>query len=919
MRRIITFFLSILLIFFYSSVAFSQIPYYVPDESYYYYINVYTNDVYVGKLSVSNNNNNLQIGNTDEDYLLWKFTQAAVLKSKYYITNKKTTDTLAFNTVHNPLLDDTIASINNASNQLNIWADLFDIGYYYQPYSYEMCSYHEGVPYYLTLNDNSIYLSKTNTNYTKIKIRIERQKKLPEVSKYYRLKIDTVYDNTEPVNFLAVDTTRVDYRVSDSLIIGNIENDLGLWKFETDTVISDSTFYRIYNKETNDLLSFAVPVADDTVALTNKTGLGLNRFLIPFFIEDKYNNKLMLRDTAAKQDYYLGLHDSTVLLLRDTSQYRILYFQLAYEDESIYRFDSTGVYSIKYLTGADSGRFAAKDVFNNSIFVDSVYAHIPDGQYVVNVLNHNSLINRTEKNHVNTPDFEFVSDTVTGEHIPDTYKYGSDTVYVRPIDYGGFDASDSTIGYKFFIPDSVITNCYYAFSYSNDDTLTGGVLFADIAEQKIKLERIDTTMFMLKNPIVEYGIPSIGNIASLKRVRYAVSPYIDTAKYMDSNEPMSLTGSIENAGSFYFKNTDSIPDNYSFYMISGSHNKKYAINSLREFKYMKLDTAFNSYFKILEFEIPGPPVEIDTFAYLKSLPNGRGLYELYTTNGENRMLTKNYFNYMVFSKEGESILKSGSFEPNDFYLWLDTARGTGYNPDKPSFFIVKDAMDTASTLGIRGYYMHVFDSAQVTNNSDYVVTFDSAYNRVNFVLAKRTGANKLELPENSFSVGDATPNVKGINEYRFYLQIVDTITNSDEYYIVTEQGFLGKAGNRAYLSYRQEVESGKSYYYFGPRDTLINESNIKVKLKYVPNPTVSNSVVPPAIKEDIIDNSISIIGGTGQVAIKNAKGLNVSIFNIVGQKVAEKMLASDYETLSVPRGIAIVKLGSVKTQKVVIR
>ncbi|MDR1153207.1 MAG: DUF6383 domain-containing protein, partial [Bacteroidales bacterium] len=77
-------------------------------------------------------------------------------------------------------------------------------------------------------------------------------------------------------------------------------------------------------------------------------------------------------------------------------------------------------------------------------------------------------------------------------------------------------------------------------------------------------------------------------------------------------------------------------------------------------------------------------------------------------------------------------------------------------------------------------------------------------------------------------------------------------------------------------------------------------------------------VLPPKPEEEV-SKKITIVGGEGQVAILNAMGERVTIFNVLGQRIADRAMSSDKETISVARGILIVKIGESKTQKVVVK
>jgi hypothetical protein len=322
--------------------------------------------------------------------------------------------------------------------------------------------------------------------------------------------------------------------------------------------------------------------------------------------------------------------------------------------------------------------------------------------------------------------------------------------------------------------------------------------------------------------------------------------------------------------------------------------------------------------------------EADPYNYLKELMHGRGLYEFSAqVAGANRFLTRNYYHYAVFGKEGESMLRSGSYVPADFHLWVDTARGRGYDANKPSFFLISE-VDTlqsslTSQMDVSGYFLHVMDSMSLLSPDDYVIRIDGRrYRRVNFVKAKRHSANELLLdalnPQARDSVGFAGKNERAINEYRFYLQAVDEDVAPDEYYIVTEQGYGGKQGTRGYLSYKDNYRDSL---YVGPRiddrpEGAEESEGRMIRLKIAKGSVVSNETLPPQKIEEAV-KKMTVIGGNGQITLLYAAGERVGVYNVVGQQIADRVIASDQETIAVSRGILIVRIGDKMTRKVVVR
>jgi hypothetical protein len=239
---------------------------------------------------------------------------------------------------------------------------------------------------------------------------------------------------------------------------------------------------------------------------------------------------------------------------------------------------------------------------------------------------------------------------------------------------------------------------------------------------------------------------------------------------------------------------------------------------------------------------------------------------------------------------------------------LDTARGPGSNRFRTSVYIIKEAIDTLG-FNVEGYFLHVNDST-VKDYPDANAMFEK-YSRANFVRAKRTASNTLRLLGGPSSVGEGTSNVDAIREYRFYLQKTEVDTTI--YYIVTEKGYGGRADSTGYFSYSFSADK----YYFGPRE---GTAKLTVKLKKSDGHIVANEVKPrPPVLEEAGNREIAVTGETGQVTVYNAAGSQIRIYSILGQMIADKIAASDNEVTTVPHGIAIVKIGTSITKKVVVK
>lgn len=935
-------------------------------DSVYYYIKVDTSGVDLGYLKAADAEGGdvtLSAGATKgDDFAMWKVLDNEPMDTdnKYTLVNRKC-DTLRFDPVRTQT--DTVATIR-AGGICNIWLDLVfnedSRNQFETSYREDLVSY----TYYLTMrSDGVVMFSAGDSENPQLNFSIERVSELPDPATYYRLKVDTTgVPGVAPLGFLSADTINRPDGGPDTLAVAKtLRDDLSLWKFEVDTIVYDTTFFQLRNKGTGNILAFDIP-GQDTIACLKEDGT-LNQWRIPFFMEENGIGRLMVRDTLAHKDYYLGLQhagtqDTIVMLAADTVQYRCLKFVIeedgyvpALPDSSIV--DSTMVYKVKYVNGPYAGKYlGANPRGRDSVLLNKVYAHLPDGQFVVYRDNKYTLMNRAgnvttgrytraneneDKHFYETDSLSVVYDD-SGEVVPNRYTTKKpydetgrrDTFEILPIDFNiATEKLNPYLGYK-YLRFGELSSFSYAFSYTSADTLNGRVIGYDPADSlAVLLAEGDTMQFVLEvtEPNITQGAPAIAGIPALERLAYRLRSKEDSTLYFSVQADSLAVDTIPYTSSFFLKEDTVLvpePEKKGYYFIENSNTvsvRKLLADSTKHFNLVPIDSTDTHLFELIQKD--RYVAEEDPYEYLTELLYGRGLYELSAdVYGESRYLTKNYYHYAVLGKEGESMLRSGSYTPADFHLWIDTARGPGYNPVKPSFYIVKDVDSTSLTalqpLNISGYFLHVMDSASLSEHDDYVVEIDGkTYNRVNFVKAHRRSAGELLLDTTSRaqfrdSVGFAGKNEQAINEYRFYLQYVDENDNDDRYYIVTEQGYGGKPGVRGYLSINPSDNPSDRKLYVGPRDGVSI-----VPLTVFRASMVSNEVIPPVVEE--VTKKITVIGGNGQVDIRNATGLRVIVYNVVGQQVADKILTADQETIPVSRGVLIVKIGDKTTRKVIVR
>ncbi|MDR3251024.1 MAG: DUF6383 domain-containing protein [Tannerella sp.] len=895
----------------------------VPLDSVRYYLKIDTLGINVGYLRTSGEN--LIVNNVKDVKSMWYVKHFETSDpgladpDRYVLINAESMDTLRLISIAPGVsgIYDILATISE-NGEVRFWDVKFELDPVYNfkaPYwRDESLRY-----YYLALGeDRKVMLSIEEwRKYEPLNFECERIENSPKGSMYYRMMVDTLgAPNVSYQGFFSADTL---LRPDSLAVADTMRGDLSLWRFEAVDKVDDTTFYKIYNKATDSILAFDIPAGNDTVAYMNWSG-ELNQWRMTFFMEDDSVGKFMVRDTVSGRDFYLALKDTVVMLTTDTVNIKPLSLFIGEDGYLPPIVDSAFVYKVKILNCADpdSGKYLGADMTGARVTLDTVYAHLPDGQFVVNRDNRYSLMSRVSD--IETDSLFEVCDTVTGlpiENLYTNHRAPADTFEIVAVTYGNMESLRyrQRLGYRHFSPEDQ-SSYTYIFAYSSADSLNERLISYDPADSLMILKAAPTAADSIRFTL-EYlftdsvGAPEIADIPHLQRDNYSIRLFDEDSTLFVTISSSKLSANVDSLKRPFYLKEDTVPElyyfveNYSEPDFPALH--KALVDTAKHFNLALMDSIDTHVFTIIrkdrEFrEAPDP------YTYLTELSEGAGMYELTVfQSGLTRWLTKNFYHYAVYAREGETQLRAGSFTPYDLQLWMDTARGTGFNPVRPSFYIVKDADTTDAKLS--GYFLHVMDSISVPSHGDYVVGVgDKEYNRMNFVSAWRHSANTLLLnPDGASatardSVGFEDKNFRAINEYRFYLQVSDD--DPDKYLIATEYGYLDETSERGYLSMQNDK------LYVGPRDAAA-VSKISLSKSIVAN----EKILPPVVE----DKSIAAIGGTGSIRIKNAKGQHVAVFNVVGQKIIDVTLNSDDVTIPASRGIVIVRIGEVKTKKVVVR
>jgi hypothetical protein len=102
---------------------------------------------------------------------------------------------------------------------------------------------------------------------------------------------------------------------------------------------------------------------------------------------------------------------------------------------------------------------------------------------------------------------------------------------------------------------------------------------------------------------------------------------------------------------------------------------------------------------------------------------------------------------------------------------------------------------------------------------------------------------------------------------------------------------------------------------------VISRSDTKELLQEGEYWNVELPTVAPVANDKVTSSglSVTVIGGTGNVTIRNAAGKRAVISNLLGQTVANTVLSSDNASVAVPSGVVIVAVEGEKAVKAVVK
>ncbi|WP_455641567.1 DUF6383 domain-containing protein [Parabacteroides johnsonii] len=239
------------------------------------------------------------------------------------------------------------------------------------------------------------------------------------------------------------------------------------------------------------------------------------------------------------------------------------------------------------------------------------------------------------------------------------------------------------------------------------------------------------------------------------------------------------------------------------------------------------------------------------------------------------------------NKDNDAFQNIATEAGEDLTFWVDTVKSDN---NIPSFYITKaghflyNAADSAEYYNARGNYRFNLENQK---DEDAKLIFKAGELVSSDTLRTVVDGKSVLVAEKD----NAPKKIKGgLNNFQF--QIIKAEDGSDEYVI--------RQGRTDY------VQMINSYFY------LSADKNTAVRFEIEKQAT-------PTANEGVEVSEVKVIAGNGQITIAGAQGKKVVVSNILGQTVANTVVASDNATIAAPAGVVVVAVEGEAAVKAIVK
>lgn len=286
---------------------------------------------------------------------------------------------------------------------------------------------------------------------------------------------------------------------------------------------------------------------------------------------------------------------------------------------------------------------------------------------------------------------------------------------------------------------------------------------------------------------------------------------------------------------------------------------------------------------------------------------GNDSFVFYRVNQPNEFLSADRSN-----EKGINLLGVGKVNDSDISgLTLRYIRGE----KMPQYLIMKDAMIESGVIKAR-FLVNLNDSVEYYNGNkaQQSLFMKGEFTRLAFVEGTLYGDTLLiiqnsaiDKPANQLHLKSGAETEKGdYSPALFSFRLLEDSTEED--FLIESWSKKGSITQGEWI----KIENGIPYLINTTLEASIKDAEVFNVVRADNNPTTRATIESEIDQTDIIANK-------GNILIKGAAGKKVLITNSLGQAIMNTSLSSDYSTIPVPPGIALVSVEGEPTIKVLVR
>ncbi len=279
-----------------------------------------------------------------------------------------------------------------------------------------------------------------------------------------------------------------------------------------------------------------------------------------------------------------------------------------------------------------------------------------------------------------------------------------------------------------------------------------------------------------------------------------------------------------------------------------------------------------------------------------------GHVKITTLEDDGKYLASQKDGYAALKAEGQSLKSEDVYTADTLTMWLDTAC-VKYDAAMPLYYISSSAFNEEGTT-TRNYLMNTANMFDSDGNQIYAyepATGDEEAVRAAYVAATALTADTLIVAKDTITSIKLNPAAVAFE--------VATEVNDETYRIIS------------ILNEKTGVDADENPIYEARTMYLAHMNNVLYWTTYGDQAElfVIERATAPTANEEIAAAGVTVIAGNGNITIAGAAGKKVVVANILGQTVANTIIASDNATIAAPAGVVVVKVEGEAAVKAIVK